>query len=245
MAADQRKTCHQQKENARMASMEKKMGKAKGLTARQKQFLELVLRQPYILANFYLSGGTVLSAWYLHHRESYDLDFFSFRPFDEGNIVRWLKANQETIGYKMLNIDEDFGFLTATFRYHNDTFLKVDFNRYTRSVLKKGFLWRGLTIDSLYDIAVNKLFTIATLPRTRDYVDVYCIYKEKKLSLRTLVNDATKKFNEPVDPLQLAKNFLKVSEYADLPKMLIPFNPKEMEQFFEELATSMKQSIFK
>ena len=30
---------------------------------------------------FYLTGGTALSAFYLHHRESEDLDFFSREPF--------------------------------------------------------------------------------------------------------------------------------------------------------------------
>ena len=228
-----------------MGFMEQKMGKAKGLTARQKQFLELVLKEPYILKNFYLSGGTALSSWYLYHRESFDLDFFTQnRPFDPDRIANWLRASQESIGYRTLHIDEDFVFLTATFRYPQDSFLKVDFTRYAEKRLKKGILWQGLKIDSLYDIAVNKIDTIASTPRARDYVDLYCILKKNLFTLRQLTRDAESKFSEQIDPLQLAKNFSKVSEYSDFPKMLVPFDHKEMEKFFLDLAKSLKKEIF-
>lgn len=228
-----------------MAPMEQNVAKAKGLTPRQKQFLELVLKEPYILKNFYLSGGTALSSWYLHHRESFDLDFFTqFRPFDSDKIIAWLKAGQESIGYRTVHIDEDFVFLTVTFRYPEDTFLKIDFTRYTKKRFKKGIMWRGLDIDSIYDIAVNKVDTIASAPRARDYVDLYCILKKKSFPLRHLIHDAENKFSEQIDPLQLAKNFLKAVEYSDIPKMLVPFVQNDMNRFFMDLARSLKKDIF-
>ena len=80
--------------------MAQKMAQGTGLSLRQKQFLGVVLRQPYILDNFYLSGGTALSSWYLHHRESYDLDFFTQRPFDGERIAIWVKNHQEILDYQ-------------------------------------------------------------------------------------------------------------------------------------------------
>ncbi len=224
--------------------MEQTLAPGAGLTSRQKQFLELVLQEPYIRSHFYLSGGTALSSWYLHHRESFDLDFFTCEPFDDERITRWVKANREAIGYRLVHIDEDFGFLIVTFRYPDDTFLKIDFHRYTDRRLKKGLIWGGMDIDSLYDIAVNKVETVSSVPRSRDYVDLYCILQRSSLKLNDVVRDVGKKFSAQVDPLQLAKNFLKVVECIDLPRMLIPFDRKDMDTFYATLARSLKKEVF-
>ena len=53
------------------------MGKTTILNGNQQKFLEFVLKEPYLLKRFYWTGGTVLSEFYLHHRESQDIDLFS------------------------------------------------------------------------------------------------------------------------------------------------------------------------
>ncbi|MDP2656011.1 MAG: nucleotidyl transferase AbiEii/AbiGii toxin family protein [bacterium] len=47
------------------------------LSERQLRALEFLAGQEYIKNNFYLTGGTALVAYSLHHRYSEDLDFFS------------------------------------------------------------------------------------------------------------------------------------------------------------------------
>lgn len=216
-----------------------------GLTPRQEQLLDLAVGEAYFIETFYLSGGTALASWYLHHRESYDLDFFSDHPFDYDKISRWFRFYRERLGYDSMQIDEDYGFLTVRLRYPGREVLKVDFNNYSRIRMQKGMHWRGLEIDSLRDIAVNKLFTLATIPRTRDYVDVFFILSQHTMKLSSLLSDAEKKFREKVDPLQLMKNFLKVGEYKDLPIMRKSFDQKDMHRFFFSLARSLKKDILK
>lgn len=225
--------------------MGNEMEKGAGLTAQQEQLLDLAVRDPYIIKTFYLSGGTALSSWYLHHRESFDLDFFSLAPFDYDQLVRWFRQNDYAIGYSSARYDEDYGFLTVNLRYPDRTMLKIDFNHYSNTVLAKGMVWQGLTIDSLLDITVNKLQTIATLPRTRDYIDLYFIHQKNRLDLNKEIKINDKKFKTPIDPLQLAKNFLKVAEYTDFPNMLVPFDAKKMHRFYEKLATSLKPKILR
>lgn len=225
--------------------MEQTLAPGAGLTPRQKQFLDLAVSEPYFRETFYLSGGTALSSWYLHHRESYDLDLFSLAPFDYGTIRQWFRQNQTPIGYKYSTFDEDFGSLAVNLRYPNDTFLKIDFNHYAKTKLSPEIMWHGLKIDSLYDITVNKVDTIATRPRTRDYVDLYFILTANSWPIQNLVNDAAIKFSEKIDQVNLAKNFLKVSEYTDFPKMLVPFDRKDMERFYLDLARSLKSEILK
>ena len=224
--------------------MEQKMAQGAGLSFRQKQFLDLVLQEKYILKNFYLSGGTALSSWYLHHRESYDLDFFSDQPFDGDRIAYWIKQNQENLGYQALTVDDDFGFYTFFFRYPDNSRFKIDFNRYSPSRLQKGLVWQGLEIDSLYDIAVNKAQAIRTHPRERDYVDLYIIIRETNWKIYRLFSAADKKFEITTDNLQIAKHFLKATELNNIPKMLVPFSPKAMEKFYLDLAKSLKKEIF-
>lgn len=225
--------------------MAQTLEKGAGLTAGQKQFLGVVQKEEYILKNFYLTGGTALSSWYLHHRESYDLDFFSERPFDGNLLIQWIKNKKPQIGYDSVRFDEDWGFLTVFIDFYpRKESLHVDFHHYRAPRLKKGIVWNGLTIDSLWDIAVNKTATLAERPRARDYVDLYAIIQKTNWKLSNLAHHAEQKFSMRIGKIQLAKNLLKVKEYKDLPKMLVPFSERRMKDFYEELARSLKTEIF-
>jgi len=221
------------------------MDKGAGLSFRQKQFLAVVLQTDEILKQFYLSGGTALSSWYLHHRESYDLDFFSDQPFDGEKITYWIKQNEKKFEYQSLVINDDFGFYTFLFRYRDNSRFKVDFAHYTSKRLTKGMDWKGLEIDSMYEIAVNKIHTIRTHPRERDYIDLYCILKETNWSVDKLLIDANRKFDATTDILQVAKNFLKAAEVTEYPKMLIPFDKKDMQEFYEHSAGRLRSKFLK
>jgi predicted nucleotidyltransferase component of viral defense system len=50
--------------------------KTKILTPQQKEFLDIVSEDKYLCKKFYLTGGTPLSAFYLYHRISEDIDLF-------------------------------------------------------------------------------------------------------------------------------------------------------------------------
>ena len=52
------------------------------LSKNQKNILKIISRDKLICENFYLSGGTALAEFYLKHRLSEDLDFFSENEFD-------------------------------------------------------------------------------------------------------------------------------------------------------------------
>ncbi len=225
--------------------MAQKMEKGTGLSLRQKQFLGLVLQTEEILKQFYLSGGTALGSWYLHHRESYDLDFFSDRPFNGEKITQWIKQHEGKLEYQSVVINDDFGFYTFMFRYADNSRFKVDFAHYTSHRLTKGINWKGLEIDSMYEISVNKTHTIRTHPRERDYVDLYCVLKETNWNIDKLLIDADRKFEMTTDILQVAKHFLKAREITDFPKMLVPFKKEDMYGFYETLARKLQSKILK
>lgn len=225
--------------------MEQNMAPGAGLSLRQEQFLDLVLQDESILKNFYLSGGTALSSWYLHHRESYDLDFFTSRPFDGEKIAHWIKQHEKQLAYQAFVVNDDFGFYTFMFRYRDNSRFKVDFSHYTSKRITKGIFWKGLEIDSMYEIAINKAHTIRMRPRERDYIDLYCILKRTDWTIDQLLMDADRKFDVTTDMLQVAKNFLKSAEIFDYPKMLIPFDEADMQGFYERSAEMLRSKILK
>lgn len=222
------------------------MAEGNGLTPRQKQFLDVVLRAPYIVKTFYLSGGTALSSWYLHHRESYDLDFFSEKfEVNVRLLESFLQKNKKTIGFENVVHTEQLGFNFYNFDYPNGETLKVDFSYYPSERAERGLLWRGLSVDSLYDITLNKLQTITQSPRGKDYVDLFFISKKTPLNIDKLRLDAAIKFGIRTDAIHLARQFLRVVEFRDHPKILVPFDRNEMESFFLTLAKDLKKDILK
>lgn len=221
------------------------MGQNSILQPVQRKFLDLILKEPYILRKYYWTGGTVLSELYLKHRDSEDIDLFT----EKGEVH--LPSIEKIIGIagtvlkaeKILH-KKFYGLNSFVFKFAHDQ-LKVDFNYYPFPRINKGAKWKGLEIDSLEDIAANKIHTVSVNPRDRDYVDIYYILKNKNYSLKWLIGLAKAKFDWDIDPVQLGTNFAKVVEYKDYPKMLVPFSPKEMEEFFLNLAKSLEKDIFK
>lgn len=61
------------------------MAEGEILTKHQVEFLDFVSTKSYITQCFYLTGGTALAAFYLHHHISEDLDFFNER--EEVNLL--------------------------------------------------------------------------------------------------------------------------------------------------------------
>ena len=222
------------------------MAQGEGLTRRQKQFLAVVLQTQYILKRFYLTGGTALSCFYLHHRESFDLDFFSEeKEVNSSYLIRWLSSIKKNLDFTSITHEEQFGFNFFILTFSNKDKLKVDFSYFPSERIEKGIVWHGLQIDSLYDIAVNKFHTIGTSPRGRDYLDLYMILQKNNYSLEKIRRDAVVKHGVSIETIQLSRQFLRVVEFEDLPKILVPFNPKDMQKFFLYQAKKLKKEILK
>lgn len=221
------------------------MGKNSILKRHHREFLELVLKEPYIVKRFYWTGGTVLSEFYLHHRQSEDIDLFSeSQEIHVPSINKFVTIAGKKLGAKEIAFKRFLGLYSYLFKLPKAD-LKVDFNYYPFARINKSNRWRGLEIDSLEDIAANKVHTIYTKARDRDFVDLFFLMKEKKLDLRQLTLLAKAKFDWHIDPVQLGQAFTKVVALKDVPKMLVPFNRREMEKFFLKEAKKLGKQIFK
>ena len=137
------------------------------------------------------------------------------------------------------------GLYSLFFNFEDDEKLKVDFNYYPFPLIEEGIKYKNLRIESIYDIAVDKIHTIALNPRARDFVDIYFIIKEKGYSIEDLIIKAKTKFDWHISAIELGSRFFEVTELKDYPRMIKKIDHREWKQFFIDYAISLKKQIFK
>ena len=212
------------------------------LSKNQTNILSLLSKEKLIVDNFYLTGGTALSEFYLRHRLSEDLDFFSEQEFDPLFISSTFKKLQHKARIVKINYEQSFN-RNLFFLEIKDDIIKTEFTYFpfTRIESKKQF--GDLYIDSLIDIAVNKIFTIYQKPRSRDFIDLYCILtQEKTWEIDELIQKAQVKFDNYINPLQLSSQFVKAPILKDYPNMIKKIDKKDWQSFFMREAKRLAES---
>lgn len=216
------------------------------LTAKQSDFLELAQNEPQITKRFYLTGGTALSEFYLRHRLSHDIDLFTAEEeVDQKLVEAFLKKISSKLEIIAIKRSQFLGLFSYILVFKDGEELKVDFNYYPFPRIQKGMEYKNLEVDSVYDIAVNKLHTIFMKPRSRDYLDLYFIMKKYNYPLDKLILDAKAKFDWDIDKITLASQFIKAENTDESEMVIVSFNKKDIDVFFLNLAKSLEDKIFK
>ncbi|MBT7483179.1 nucleotidyl transferase AbiEii/AbiGii toxin family protein [Candidatus Peregrinibacteria bacterium] len=209
---------------------------------RQKKFLKL-LADSKLADQFYFTGGTALSLYYLKHRFSEDLDFFCEDEFEPSMISAWLKQNKEKIGYKTIDLQISFNRNIFLLRFGKEDFLKVEFTYFPFKRIEACLSKGGLKVNSLLDIGVDKLFTISQNPRGRDYYDLFFILEKLDNRIDDLRKLAKIKFDWHVDSLQLGTQLSRVGEFLDDPILMKSLDKEKLVDFFKQEASKLKGEI--
>ena len=151
------------------------------LSDNQIKILEVISNDKEICQSFYLTGGTALAEYYLQHRLSEDLDFFSEQEFNVQAISVFFAKNKKLLGIKKVDIQQSFN-RNLVFLCLKNEVIKTEFTYFPFPRIEKNKKRNKLFVDSLEDIAVNKLFTIYQKPRSRDFIDLYLIIKKNRLA---------------------------------------------------------------
>lgn len=122
--------------------------------------------------DFYLTGGTALSAFHLHHRYSDDLDLFtqSDEPFQEAQQLVHRVCSQLKVEHTAVRITTYF----KHFRLGNaedqlTLHFSRDFARQIQAPMRSG----SILIDSIDDITANKICAALGRTEVKDLVDLY------------------------------------------------------------------------
>ena len=210
------------------------------LTEEQQLLLNLISQQKDIASNFYLSGGTALAEYYLQHRLSEDLDFFSMEEVDPMAIRVSLKKVQKRAEITKIDFQQSFN-RNLFFLHYKDGIVKMEFTYYPFTQIEQPQIVNNIKVDSLIDIAANKTFTIYQQPSSRHFIDLYLIIKTKGWKFKDIIKKARAKFDSPIDPIQMGQQLLKVSEVLDYPVMIIELLEKEWQDFWMQEARSLKE----
>jgi len=222
------------------------MTKKSILSQNQKDILTIISKDKIICNNFYLTGGTALAEFYLHHRLSEDLDFFSEGEFEPQNISVFLEKIKKVAKIKKVEFQQSFNRNLFFLNLTDGDKIKTEFTYFPFTRIEKKQKIGDLYIDSLLDIAVNKVFTIYQKPRSRDFIDLYLILQnDKSLVLDDLIKKAQIKFDHYIDPIQLGTQYMKVKELRDFPRMLVKIKQNLWQNFFINEAKKLSKQIIK
>lgn len=213
------------------------------LTPAQKKFLKLFGSETSVSNKFYLTGGTALAEFYIPYRLSEDLDFFSESEIDTMEIIAFIRSIKKDLAYLSFDISTSFNRNLIFLEFENNETLKTEFTFFPFHQIERPKEKDGIKVDSISDIAVNKLFTIYQKPRSRDFIDLYMIIKRNKLSISDLIKWARIKFDTHIDYIQLGTQFMQSKELKDYPRLLTDLDESEWQNFFLTEAKKFKDKI--
>jgi predicted nucleotidyltransferase component of viral defense system len=214
------------------------------LTLFQKKILDFLSKNPDFTSNFYFTGGTALAEYYLQHRFSEDLDFFSENEIDDLWLNILTKKLREHIKIDKVDIQKSFN-RNLVFISIQDEIIKTEFTYFPFKPIEEPKLYRGMKVDSLIDIAVNKFFTVYQKPTARHFIDLFLILKKGIFEWSSLKKLARIKFDTVIDPLQLGTSLIQAKEVSGLPKMIINLEEKAWRDYFYTKALDLKSEIKK
>lgn len=162
--------------------------------------------------HFYLGGGTAI-AFYIGHRHSVDLDWFTGEGITDALI---LAQNIRDEGMPFITGEVERGTLHGTI-----SGIRVSFLEYRYPLLKPNISWPkfGCLIASLDDLACMKLSAIAQRGSKKDFVDIYALGL-KYLSLREMLRLYQQKYSvEDIAHILYGLSYFDDADKERMPKM--------------------------
>lgn len=209
------------------------------LSAIQKKTLEFFAKSS-LKDKFYWTGGTLLAYMYLHHRRSNDLDFFSDEPFGYGQIIGFVKELKRAL--RLSKIEEKKIFDRWDFILHSKQKLRIEFVHYAYPKIKARKRWRGIFIDSLDDIAANKLMAHFDRNDPKDLFDLYFILTQKGYTIEKLTRLVKEKFGVTLDKAAvLSESYKSMKDLDELTPLIIASDTKQKRRLVKDIQNYFKE----
>jgi predicted nucleotidyltransferase component of viral defense system len=159
------------------------------LTPLQQRVLLTLFDRGLADRGYYLTGGTALSAFYLQHRYSDDLDLFTRKQDPLEQDFKDFQNILTSVGITITSQDvtESYARLNADFEDQRDIALKIEFARDVHAMMAPLEAHGQIVVDSFEDIAVNKVCTILSRYESKDFCDLYFILHESRYDLEYLI----------------------------------------------------------
>ncbi|MEA2088891.1 MAG: nucleotidyl transferase AbiEii/AbiGii toxin family protein [Patescibacteria group bacterium] len=201
--------------------------------------------------NFYWTGGTLLSYYYLSHRDSIDLDFFSDNLYsDEEYLIFINSLKKEVQANKIIFRQELNRKIYLAKRGKENVKLELVFFPFPNYERRKKLVEFSINIDSLSDIMINKTLSAYQRNEPKDAFDLYVYLSQKpKYNLLTLIRLVEKKFGVAIEPALLLAKLNKLSDELSgiEPLLLLPQKnlSEKAKSFFQDIFNSFSKKWIK
>ncbi len=197
---------------------------------------------------FYLTGGTALSYFYLRHRQSRDLGLFAFEEETIGPFSQQLETHLKTFGYQCRRQRALHSFVELVVTKDLETTLvhlaRDSAFRFEPTQEFPDF--PKLKIDSLTDIASNKLLALFGRATLRDFIDVYFLIHQGHFSKGQLIDRAKQK-DPGFDLYWLGVAFERIQNFdsnsADFLMLMKTLSIDELKKFFDQWRKEIAEEL--
>lgn len=209
------------------------------LSPLQRDFLERFFRQRQ---DFFLTGGTALAAFYLFHRRSEDIDLFTLDAKGMEGIQSIAMAVAGEINASLTPIT-----VTPQFRRYllqrGDESLIVDFvHEVAPQIVAEKPKFGDFVVDSLEDIAANKICTLLGRGEMKDFLDLYFLHQHG-VDIKQAIEWARRK-DAGVSPATLAFLLSEVTFHRIPDYVLKPVSVEALTEFFARLQEELVRESF-
>lgn len=209
------------------------------LSALQWEFLSCFFQGA---APFFLTGGTALSAFYLQHRYSEDLDLFTLDGAAFDRVSLYVADTAAKLHAEAVSLQTAPLFHRYRITREAD-FVIVDLvKEVVPQVSQEKNRFDGIVVDTLADITANKVCTVISRIEIKDYIDLYFL-ERAGYPLENYIALAQQK-DAGVSQATLAfvlseVRLLKVPDF-----MIAPVSLVELQEYFHSLARKLAVESF-
>lgn len=212
------------------------------LTKQQSRFLKKIFESNFG-KDFFLSGGTALSEYYLKHRLSQDLDFFTINqaiPFDsvKAEITKIIREDKMVVEDQITS-DTFLRFILRT----DGEILKTDFVKDVPIHFGEIKTFDQIRVDSLENISTGKLLALFGRADAKDFIDLYFILEKEKLIGFEQVLALAKQKDLGLQEIYLAEMIYKIEGIKIFPETIKAFARPEMVLYFTNLGEKILDKI--
>lgn len=214
------------------------------LTPTQKKVLTLFAHSD-LATRFYWTGGTLLSYYYLHHRKSLDLDFFSEKPFSVDPVQRFMEEVRTSIGFRTVRAEKIYN--RWEYLCEDPDMLRIDFVHYNgeKKTLHPRQTLDGVLIDSFDDIAANKTMAFLDRNEPKDLFDFYFILTRGRMGARKLLRLVKQKFGVKMSESTLwSESFKAMKRLGELTPLMLEERKEKQEALLAKITNFFESKSY-
>ncbi|MEZ4708281.1 MAG: nucleotidyl transferase AbiEii/AbiGii toxin family protein [Caldilineaceae bacterium] len=187
---------------------------------------------------FFLTGGTALSAFHLHHRLSVDLDLFTLDDLGLQATDALITQLADTLMCKISQARRTEHFRQYFLEPPTGEPLKIDLVREFGPQFGEHIYIGNIIVDSLENIGANKLTAILGRTEPKDFIDLYFILRTGQYTFDDLLAKAEEK-DLGLHPFYMAGALLEVRHLHHLPITTPPVSKMDVVQTIVALANTL------